>query len=293
VLGRDWLNTLPEMGPVLAVACEDDADELHRRLSLILGHCGATFADLKDLHLLSLAGQDALLAAPDRNGLIKPTNLFNQIHAAACDTHPKLIVLDKQPTRCKLSREISSSGGQRFAGNNNSSSACKLLKRESKNFWGRRPRGGATFCTVWGPTAPGDEGPIATLPHEAATNANWNIHSLHCSRFMVLDWALPLCGTRARRDQRWVYYGVFTAIEDARFLQRVLMILASDNRVLSKVSELIATSARVGVVLCRSPGPLLTPRKACGLQASHCRRVLLKQPPGSDVPGGGVKFPVA
>jgi RecA-family ATPase len=94
VLGRDWLNTLPEMGPVLAVACEDDADELHRRLSLILGHCGATFADLKDLHLLSLAGQDALLAAPDRNGLIKPTNLFNQLHAAACDTHPKLIVLD-------------------------------------------------------------------------------------------------------------------------------------------------------------------------------------------------------
>ena len=94
VLGRDWLRTMPEMGPVLTVACEDDAEELHHRLSLILSHCGATFADLKDLHLLSLAGQDALLATPDRNGLIKPTKLFDQLHAAACDTRPKLIVLD-------------------------------------------------------------------------------------------------------------------------------------------------------------------------------------------------------
>ena len=93
VLGRDWLGTMPEIGPVLAVACEDDADELHRRLSLILKHCGATFADLKDLHLLSLAGQDALLATP-RNGLIKPTKLFDQLNAAACQIRPKLIILD-------------------------------------------------------------------------------------------------------------------------------------------------------------------------------------------------------
>jgi RecA-family ATPase len=94
VLGRYWLGTMPEKGPVLAIACEDDASELHRRLSLILNHYDATFADMKDLHLLSLAGQDALLAAPDRNGLIKPTNLFNQVNAAACDIHPKLIILD-------------------------------------------------------------------------------------------------------------------------------------------------------------------------------------------------------
>jgi hypothetical protein len=31
VLGRDWLKALPEPGPVLAVCCEDDPDELHRR----------------------------------------------------------------------------------------------------------------------------------------------------------------------------------------------------------------------------------------------------------------------
>ena len=94
VLGRDWLGTMPEIGPALAVACEDDANELHRRLSLILKHYGATFTELNDLHLLSLAVQDALLATPDRHGLIKPTKLFDQLNAAACEIRPKLIILD-------------------------------------------------------------------------------------------------------------------------------------------------------------------------------------------------------
>jgi RecA-family ATPase len=94
VLGRDWLRSLPEPGPALVVACEDDADELHRRISLILDHCAATFADLEQLHLLSLAGQDALLATPDRTGIIRPTPLFDRLSQAACDVRPKLIVLD-------------------------------------------------------------------------------------------------------------------------------------------------------------------------------------------------------
>jgi hypothetical protein len=79
---------------------------------------------------------------------------------------------------------------------------------------------------------------------KAATSANWNIYKpvplkvrLCCSRFSC----------RGRHvAQGWVYYGVFKAIADAQFLQRVLMILASDNRVLSKVSEPIATSVTVG-----------------------------------------------
>src|SRR5262249_9100709 len=94
VLGKDWLGAMPELGPALVVACEDHADELHRRLSLILNHYGATFADLKDLRLLSLAAQDALLVTPDRHGLIKPTKLFDRLNAAACDIRPRLIVLE-------------------------------------------------------------------------------------------------------------------------------------------------------------------------------------------------------
>jgi hypothetical protein len=64
-LGRDWLHALPAPGPALVMCCEDDADELHRRLDRIIEHysatCGATYRDLNELHLLSLAGLDAVL----------------------------------------------------------------------------------------------------------------------------------------------------------------------------------------------------------------------------------------
>jgi RecA-family ATPase len=97
-VGRDWLNALPTPGPALVVCCEDDADELHRRLDRIIEHYratfGATYGELGDMHLLSFAGQDAVLAAPNRNGLVQPTKLFGRIHEAACDLRPRLIVLD-------------------------------------------------------------------------------------------------------------------------------------------------------------------------------------------------------
>jgi RecA-family ATPase len=95
VLGMDWLNTMPQAGPVLGVFCEDDTDELHRRLDLILHHyAGASYADLKDFHPLDMTNEDPLLAVPDRNGLIKPTPLFDRLHEAAFDIKPRLIVLD-------------------------------------------------------------------------------------------------------------------------------------------------------------------------------------------------------
>ena len=97
-LARDWLNALPTPGPALVLCCEDDADELHRRLDRIVEHYsatfGATYGELGDMHLLSLAGQDAVLAAPNRNGLVQATKLFGRIHEAACDLRPRLIVLD-------------------------------------------------------------------------------------------------------------------------------------------------------------------------------------------------------
>jgi hypothetical protein len=42
VLGKDWLCSLPDLGPVIAVCCEDDEDEIWRRLDLILAHYGAS-----------------------------------------------------------------------------------------------------------------------------------------------------------------------------------------------------------------------------------------------------------
>jgi RecA-family ATPase len=94
-LGRDWLQALPEPGRVLVFCCEDDGDELHRRLDRIIEHCNASFEELsRSMHLLSLAGEDAVLAAPNKSGLIAPTNMCKRLDKAACDLRPRLIVID-------------------------------------------------------------------------------------------------------------------------------------------------------------------------------------------------------
>jgi len=93
--GRDWLGKLPEPGPVLVVCCEDDEDELHRRMSRIAEHCETDFAKLtKQMHLISLAGADAMMAVPAKSGLMVPTTLFKQVHDAARDIRPRVTVID-------------------------------------------------------------------------------------------------------------------------------------------------------------------------------------------------------
>jgi RecA-family ATPase len=94
ILGFDWLGVTPEPGPVLGVYCEEDEPELWRRLDLIFRHFEAAYTEFKNMHLLALAGQDALMAVPNNKGLIQPTELFKRILEAACDIKPKLIVLD-------------------------------------------------------------------------------------------------------------------------------------------------------------------------------------------------------
>jgi RecA-family ATPase len=95
VLGRDWMGTLPRPGPFLYFGAEDDDDEMHRRLADILKHCGVDFPDLQgNLHLLTLVGEDAVLGAPDRDGLIRPTSLFARLMKAVNDIKPVLIGID-------------------------------------------------------------------------------------------------------------------------------------------------------------------------------------------------------
>ena len=98
MLGKDWLSTLPEPGPFLYLNAEDEEEELHRRFADIAAHYGASVVELKGhLHLLALAGKDAVLGYSDRNGLIKPTPLYHQLMEAARDLRPKSIGLDTSP----------------------------------------------------------------------------------------------------------------------------------------------------------------------------------------------------
>ncbi len=93
VLGREWLGTRPEQGPALFIDAEDDEKVIHRRLAAITKHFGVTFADLTKggLHLISLVGQDAVLATASRSGKIEPTPLYKQILETVGDIKPVTI----------------------------------------------------------------------------------------------------------------------------------------------------------------------------------------------------------
>jgi RecA-family ATPase len=92
-LGLGWLNTLPEPGPSIFFEAEDGEKTIHRRLAAIAAHYGVTFEDMirSGLHVVSMFGQDAVLATPTRNGKIEPTPLYRQLLQAAGDIKPKMI----------------------------------------------------------------------------------------------------------------------------------------------------------------------------------------------------------
>jgi len=92
-----WLDMFhPAPGPVIYFGCEDEADEIHRRLAPILAHHKRRFSDLimGGFKLLAYAGENAVLAEFDRAGRIQPTQLFGDLHQAACELRPRGIVID-------------------------------------------------------------------------------------------------------------------------------------------------------------------------------------------------------
>lgn len=95
-LGKPWVgfDEIPQ-GRVVYFSAEDDEDELHRRFSRITHSYGATFADLDDLSVMPLAGEDAVLAAPNgRSNMIETTGLWKALDQVVGDIMPTLIVLD-------------------------------------------------------------------------------------------------------------------------------------------------------------------------------------------------------
>src|SRR5262245_41557136 len=59
VTGHDWFGYMPEQGPAIYIGCEDEQDEIHRRLAAIAGHYGVTFREIMEggLHVLCLLGE--------------------------------------------------------------------------------------------------------------------------------------------------------------------------------------------------------------------------------------------
>ena len=96
VMAKDWLGSLPEPGGAFYFGCEDDEAELRIRLTAIGEHYGTTFNELKanGFRFKSLAGEDAVLGAADRSGIIKSTAFYNQLYEEAGDLKPKHIGID-------------------------------------------------------------------------------------------------------------------------------------------------------------------------------------------------------
>jgi RecA-family ATPase len=97
VTGKDWLGSLPELGPAFYLGAEDDVDELHIRIGTIANHYGVSFTELAEggLYVMCLLGQDAVLcAASPRSGRVETTALYDQIYEAAGDIKPKNISID-------------------------------------------------------------------------------------------------------------------------------------------------------------------------------------------------------
>jgi RecA-family ATPase len=96
VVGGEWLRSMPEPGGAFYIGCEDDEKELRIRLTPIARHYGTTFEQLKTdgFRFTSLAGEDAVRGAPDRNGIIRPTPLFDSLYEQAGNLKPKHIGID-------------------------------------------------------------------------------------------------------------------------------------------------------------------------------------------------------
>jgi RecA-family ATPase len=92
---KPWLGMPVKGGHSLFLTAEDDIDELHRRLEAVSADMRVTGDHLADLDLLSLAGSDAILAAPEGGtNILRPTPLFAALDDKVKATKPCLVVID-------------------------------------------------------------------------------------------------------------------------------------------------------------------------------------------------------
>jgi RecA-family ATPase len=96
-LARDWLGLLPEPGKTLVLSCEDDLNEMHRRLDSILKFYAkqipATWEDLSQIRLIDLVGQVSILGLLN-HGQIVATAMYKALDAYIGDFKPGLVSLD-------------------------------------------------------------------------------------------------------------------------------------------------------------------------------------------------------
>lgn len=94
-LGRPWLGLpVTKVGPAVFLTAEDDTSEVHRRMHDIANHHGVSLSALTNLHVVSLAGHDAVLATADTSNVMQSTALFQRLAQYVRTVRPAVVVLD-------------------------------------------------------------------------------------------------------------------------------------------------------------------------------------------------------
>jgi RecA-family ATPase len=94
---HDWIGLLPKGGPAMVVSCEEDQNEMLRRLEDSAQHYHCDRADLKNLYMYSWVDRGStLLATIDRKSgdNLLTTELYARLLVTVMQIKPKLIVLD-------------------------------------------------------------------------------------------------------------------------------------------------------------------------------------------------------
>jgi RecA-family ATPase len=92
--GLGWLGFMPRRGRALYVSCEDDRDELHRRLDRIALHYGLGLDSFADLKLWPLANEDAVLVLGEPGRPLEDTDRWGEFREMVDDWQPTLTIID-------------------------------------------------------------------------------------------------------------------------------------------------------------------------------------------------------
>lgn len=93
-MDTNWLGLPTAPVKTLAVFCEDDADELHRRQAAINQHLRVEFGDLENVRWLPRCGHENTLLTFPETWEPQPTDLWRQIGDAARDFGAEIVLLD-------------------------------------------------------------------------------------------------------------------------------------------------------------------------------------------------------
>ncbi len=94
-LGTEWLGIPVARRRVLLVSCEDDRDEIHRRLGPVVRQSGHDFGDMEGrFAFLDRAGEDSTFITFDKADKPRRTAFFDNVRRTALAFGAQLIIID-------------------------------------------------------------------------------------------------------------------------------------------------------------------------------------------------------